>query len=54
MFGAHRASVYGNYLKARTMAFTAMAKYSVREAHARDCIGRLVLPPILLEEFRDY
>jgi hypothetical protein len=36
------------------MAFTATAKDSVREAPARDYIGRLVLPQILSEEFKDY
>ena len=53
-FGAHRASVYGSYVAAKTAPFAVAAKESVREAHARDFIQKPVQPKILDEEFSDY
>jgi hypothetical protein len=52
-FGAHRASVYGSSATAKNSAFNAVAKDSVKEAHAMEYMARPVSPQILSEEFTD-
>ncbi len=53
-FGAHRASIFGSTLPAKTSALTMAAKDPVREAHATEFLHKHVRPKILDEEFPEY